>query len=105
VTRDDQVVSRSEGIGERDELLAAEKGAGRRAPVGSWLGLGAGIAAVLAPKCPLCLAAYFSMVGIGVGLAKVAPMLFPLGVVVASIAFISLLRSRGESTDVERKGR
>ncbi len=77
---------------EQEELLAAEKGPGRRTPVGSWLGLGAGSAAALAPKCALCLAAYLSMLGIGVGLAEVAPMLFPLGIVVASIAFISLVR-------------
>ena len=63
-------------------------------PLGSWLGLFAGIAAVFAPKCPLCLAAYLSMLGIGVGLANIAPMLLPFGIVIASIAFVSLVRSR-----------
>ncbi len=58
------------------------------------LGLVAGIAAALAPKCPLCLAAYLSMFGISVGLAKIVPMLLPFGIVIASIAFVSLVRSR-----------
>ena len=66
----------------------------RRLPLGSWFGLLAGIAAIVAPKCPLCLAAYLSMFGISVGLAKVAPMLLPFGIVIASIAFVSLVRSR-----------
>jgi hypothetical protein len=99
--------SRNEWIRERKELLAEESAdcncaaassvsCRTRAPVrvGSWLGLVAGIAAALAPKCPLCLAAYLSMLGISVGLARIAPMLFPFGIVVASIAFVSLVRPR-----------
>ena len=102
-----QVVSRREWIRARKELLAetppdcncgAASSVSSRtlagARVGSWLGLVAGIAAALAPKCPLCLAAYLSMFGISVGLAKVAPMLLPFGIVIASIAFVSLVRSR-----------
>jgi hypothetical protein len=100
VTSNHHVVARNEGSGEREQLLAGEGPSslsartGARPPVGSWLGLVAGIAAALAPKCPICLAAYLSMLGIGVGLARFAPMLFPFGVVLASIAFISLVRSR-----------
>jgi len=107
VTDKQQVVSRNEWIRARKELLAetpldcncaAVSSVSSRtratAGVGSWLGLVAGITAALAPKCPLCLAAYLSMFGISVGLAKIVPMLLPFGIVIASIAFVSLVRSR-----------
>jgi hypothetical protein len=105
VTNNHQGVPRNEWIRERKDFLAeasadcncaaaSSVSSRTRARVGSWLGLVAGIAAALAPKCPLCLAAYLSMFGISVGLAKVAPMLLPFGIMVASIAFVSLVRSR-----------
>ncbi len=127
MTDNHQVVSGSESIRKRTQLLAevaadcncaalssvsSRTRTRARAPVGSWLGLVAGIAAVLAPKCPMCLAAYLSMLGIGVGLAKVAPMLLPLGVLLSSLALLSLVRARRSSprglmtsTQQERKRR
>jgi len=56
----------------------------------------ASIAAVLAPKCPMCLAVYLSAWGLGLGAAervsRVAPLLLPVGVVLGLLALASLAR-------------
>jgi hypothetical protein len=52
----------------------------RRPIFGSVVSLLLGLLAALAPKCPLCLAAYLSIVGVGVtGASQVAPFLLPIG--------------------------
>jgi hypothetical protein len=61
------------------------------------LGLLASVGAVLAPKCPLCLAVYLSAWGLGVGAAetvsRVAPLLLPLGVALGVVALFLLARA------------
>ena len=48
--------------------------------------LGSGIAAVFVPKCPMCIAGWLSVVGIGAGVgATVALVLRPALVVLATI--------------------
>ncbi|WP_050726627.1 hypothetical protein [Vulgatibacter incomptus] len=53
----------------------------------------AGTAALLAPKCPLCLAAYLSLFGVTLEAASVvAPLLRPLGLVLLVLALGVLIR-------------
>jgi hypothetical protein len=48
------------------------------------------IAGLFAPKCPVCLAAYLSLAGLGGGVASVAaPLLLPVGI--ASTALLVLV--------------
>jgi len=57
--------------------------------------IGALVAAALLPKCPLCVAAVLSALGIGASVsASVAPALRPLGIAVAVLALV--LFARGE---------
>lgn len=56
-----------------------------------------GMLAMLAPKCPLCLAGYLAAFGIGSAAARsVAPFLLPMGIVflVASVAMFGLYRAK-----------
>jgi hypothetical protein len=55
-----------------------------RAP---WVAVASTLLAVLAPKCPLCLAAYLSIFGVTVGAASVVlQVLRPLALVVSGLA-------------------
>lgn len=58
----------------------------------AWFALVPGtLLAVLAPKCPFCLAAYLSLIGLGMGTAGVLqPMLRPFGIAILSIAALTL---------------
>jgi hypothetical protein len=57
----------------------------------AWLTLVPAAAAVLAPKCPLCLAAYLSWAGVSFGVASfAAPWLLPFGVVLAVLGLVVL---------------
>jgi len=48
-----------------------------------------GALALAAPKCPLCLAAYLSLFGVGVvGAGVVAPLLVPLGLALIAAASV-----------------
>ena len=58
-----------------------------RSPKAAWGAFVPAIAAILAPKCPLCLAGYLSLVGLGSGAATfAAPLLRPLGLALALVA-------------------
>jgi hypothetical protein len=59
-----------------------------------------GAAAVLVPKCPLCLAAYLAVVGIGAGAATtVSRVIHPLLLAVAVLGlFVPILVSRYATT-------
>jgi hypothetical protein len=68
-----------------------------RAVVGSSLGVALGLAAALLPKCPLCIAAYLSAIGVGTAAAHtLAPLLFPLGIglVAISLALLAIVAVR-----------
>ena len=68
-----------------------------RAVLGSWCGAALGIAGVLVPKCPLCLAAYLCLFGVSAGSAQAlvklgAPLC--LGLIFASALGTALLVAR-----------
>jgi hypothetical protein len=57
--------------------------------MGSVFSLVLGVLAALAPKCPFCLAAYLSILGVGVaGATEVAPFLFPAGVALLAFSLV-----------------
>lgn len=59
-----------------------------RALFGPSLSLTLGVLAALAPKCPLCLGVYLSILGIGVtGASAAAPLLFPVGAALIALGF------------------
>jgi hypothetical protein len=52
-----------------------------------WIAVVPGLALLAAPKCPLCLAAYLSLLGVSVGTAgALAPLLAPIGVGLGALA-------------------
>jgi hypothetical protein len=70
---------------------AAPLGAKRHAPY--FLGLGVALTA-LAPKCPMCLAAYLSLFGIGGAAATlVHPLLRPLGMALCAVSVVLGIRA------------
>lgn len=71
---------------------SGRKGRTRRA--GSIAGLLASALAILAPKCPMCLAAYLSLFGLGAIASWLAPVLLPLGLAVGLVAVASLVVTR-----------
>jgi len=63
----------------------------KRAFFGSWLTLALGLAASLVPKCPLCIAGYLSLFGLGTAAAGVmAPLFFPIGMALVVLSCASM---------------
>ena len=61
----------------------------RVARTARWM-LGPGLLLALAPKCPLCLAAYLSVFGVGAGTAAaVAPWLRPIAITLLGVLAIA----------------
>lgn len=65
----------------------------RKRTLTAWFTLVPGaLLALLAPKCPFCLAAYLSLLGLGAGTAGVlAPMLRPFGIALVVVALATLV--------------
>lgn len=78
-------------------------------PVRRWAAGGAvgwGLAAVLLPKCPACVAGYLSVLGIGMGVGTaIGGMLRPACVMLALVAIALMLarRTHEATTRVERR--
>jgi len=71
-----------------------------RALAGSWLGAALGVAGVLLPKCPLCLAAYLCLFGVSASTARVVVRLgVPLSLAVFAAAVL------GTACFVAQRGR
>lgn len=71
-----------------------------------WVALVSGLGAALAPKCPLCLAAYLSLFGVTLGAASTAlALLRPLGIALCALALavIVLRRLRGACSEGKRE--
>jgi hypothetical protein len=65
--------------------------------------LASGLLAMLVPKCPLCLVAYLSLFGVGLGAASVASALLrPLGVGLAALALGLILVRRARAKEQAR---
>ena len=74
---------------------AAGRRRGSRGRVASSLTLALGVALALVPKCPLCLAAYLSLFGVGMAAAgAIAPWCLPLGVLLVVSTCLAFVRSR-----------
>jgi hypothetical protein len=64
------------------------------------IGVGSTVGALLVPKCPFCLAAYLSVLGITTEIARdVFPFIKPLCIALAVLAFASVVvrRARAEA--------
>ncbi|WP_394831359.1 hypothetical protein LVJ94_33100 [Pendulispora rubella] len=58
-----------------------------------------GVLAMIAPKCPLCLAGYLAFLGLGGAAARsIAPFLLPMAIVflVASVAMFGIYRAKSD---------
>ncbi|HET9959233.1 MAG TPA: hypothetical protein VFQ61_32310 [Polyangiaceae bacterium] len=65
---------------------------------GSWLTFAIGALVAFAPKCPLCIAAYLSLLGLGMVSAKatgamLAPLVWPLAALLLALGTWRLARS------------
>jgi hypothetical protein len=85
-----------------------------RALLGPTLSVTLGVLAALAPKCPVCLGVYLSVLGVGIaGASAAAPLLSPVGTALialgASGAALKLLlhgrRRRQECSEEDRPPR
>ena len=64
----------------------------RKTLLGSVLSFVLGVLAALAPKCPLCLSAYLSVLGVGVaGASLLTPLLLPLGLGLIALSFAATM--------------
>ncbi|WP_394842011.1 hypothetical protein LZC95_33660 [Pendulispora brunnea] len=64
---------------------------------GSRAAFATGLLAMIAPKCPLCLAGYLAFLGFGSTAARsIAPLLLPMGIafLVASVAMFGIYRAK-----------
>jgi MYXO-CTERM domain-containing protein len=60
-----------------------------------WIAVVPGLALIAAPKCPLCLAAYLSLLGVSVGTAgALTPLLAPIGAGLVALGAFAWWRRR-----------
>jgi hypothetical protein len=75
-----------------EHCCAGRRGRATSAAPLSALGVASTIAALFAPKCPLCIAAYLTLCGLGAGWAgAVAPVVRPAAFAVSFVAFAALV--------------
>src|SRR5262245_37745829 len=73
-------------------LSAAHRAAHARPARIPWTALLSGLLLVLVPKCPLCVAAYLTVVGISAGAAAaLAHVIHPLILLVAALSLVLLV--------------
>ena len=74
-----------------EPCCTGRRGRAKSAAPLSALGVASTVAALLAPKCPLCIAAYLTLCGLGAGWAgAVAPVVRPAAFAVSFVAFAAL---------------
>jgi hypothetical protein len=59
---------------------------------------------MLLPKCPICLAAYLSLLGVGAAAGALAPLVFPLGVLLVALSLASLAYVTLRAPEKTRRG-
>ena len=67
----------------------------RRSRLPGWLAVGSGLLAVALPKCPMCVAGYLSVVGLGATTAgAVVPVLRPIAFAILALSLAWLIARR-----------
>lgn len=89
-----------------DPCCAHRRRPARSAVPLSALGVGSTVAAILVPKCPLCIAAYLTLCGVGAGWAAVVapvvrPAAFALSVVSLAALVVTIVRRRRSRSAIE----
>jgi hypothetical protein len=75
-----------------------------RGRVGSALTLALGVALALVPKCPMCIAAYLSVFGLGMAAAgALAPWCLPLALAMILVATTRLAGKRWVRSRIDRR--
>jgi hypothetical protein len=70
----------------------------RPLPAAPWLGFASGLATLAVPKCPLCVAAALSVLGIGFGTASALTSWLPgLGAMLCAASIVAFWRRRAAS--------